>query len=469
MVKKDPDKLLEQKNKLINSAPNNNLWIPKHNIKMKYINNNTWFDFQQSDHRTLLKKFNPKEIQFNEFNDETLYYAKQVDLDLTKEQKKILQKHFISGIKMYNEALKYIKTNKIYKFEKVRDALKPICHEIVERSGDVKEKRRHRKNKKGEKRQINCKKPKHYVKVHDLDLMVDLACCNYKSALSNFRAGNIKHFKVKKWKFNKKIKILHLEKTGFTGEDEKKKRINTMLRKALGKVKATFNGKEFDFGTVKCDSKIQYNDFTKKYTLFVSEVVDKIDTNPVNKIISLDPGVRTFMTGITEKNVIKIGSNCGDKIRYYLRKIDNINNSKMHLEQKRKLERKYNSIINNFVDEMHWKTINELTKNYKVILLGDMSCQDITNKRRSKLDNMTKRVTYKLKFYQFKQRLENKCKIRSNYFKYVDESYTSKICSSCGNVKDNLGGNKVYDCSNCHKVICRDTNGARNIYAKAFV
>ncbi len=47
--------------------------------------------------------------------------------------------------------------------------------------------------------------------------------------------------------------------------------------------------------------------------------------------------------------------------------------------------------------------------------------------------------------------------VRSN------ESYTSKTCTNCGHVHQNLGGCKVYKCPECGLMMARDINGARNI------
>ena len=48
----------------------------------------------------------------------------------------------------------------------------------------------------------------------------------------------------------------------------------------------------------------------------------------------------------------------------------------------------------------------------------------------------------------------------------VEEDYTSKTCSSCGNLKDDLGSNKIYSCSSCSSVFDRDFNAAKNIMLK---
>ena len=60
-----------------------------------------------------------------------------------------------------------------------------------------------------------------------------------------------------------------------------------------------------------------------------------------------------------------------------------------------------------------------------------------------------------------------KCGINGTRFGEIDEWYTSKMCSKCGNIKDDLKGNKVYDCLKCKTKMDRDINGSRNIYMVA--
>ena len=85
----------------------------------------------------------------------------------------------------------------------------------------------------------------------------------------------------------------------------------------------------------------------------------------------------------------------------------------------------------------------------------------------SNITNMTKRVGLKLKFYQFSERLKYKCNISNRNYKIVNESYTSKMCSRCGNMKNDLGSNKIYKCTECNLKIDRDINGARGIFIKS--
>jgi putative transposase len=134
-------------------------------------------------------------------------------------------------------------------------------------------------------------------------------------------------------------------------------------------------------------------------------------------------------------------------------------------KEKNKKLKKYREHIKNKVDELHWKTINYLTKNYDTILIGNLKIQGVISSDSMK-DRMTKLVGQSMCFYKFKQRLENKCKLKGIKYKEIDESYTSKICSACGNKNDKLKNDRVYKCKGCKMIMDRDINGARGIYIK---
>ena len=83
----------------------------------------------------------------------------------------------------------------------------------------------------------------------------------------------------------------------------------------------------------------------------------------------------------------------------------------------------------------------------------------------SVLSRPTKQAVMIMKYYQFKQRLVYKCNATQTYFMFVNEKYTSKTCSVCGNnYKKNLKGEKIYKCNKCNMIMARDMNGCRNIY-----
>jgi len=184
--------------------------------------------------------------------------------------------------------------------------------------------------------------------------------------------------------------------------------------------------------------------------------------------IGLDGGVRSYLTGISNKNVIEIGTNLFSILKYDLEKLDKIqNNKKIPQKIKKKYEKRINRRIQNKVSDLHWKSIDYLTSNYDNIIIGNLSTKSIVNNNTSKLTAMTKRIALKMAFYQFLERLKYKCQSKNIHLQIVNEYLTSKLCSNCSAYND-VGSSKIYRCVHCGLIIDRDINGAINICMRGF-
>ncbi len=424
-----------------------NVWLPDGKIRYKKIKTSSWYDTK------IYKKQNDKQFKINNIfrkkKKEQLRKCMIVNIHPTRKQKRILQRWFSAYVIMYNKTLKYIKDT--YKKTKV---LNVNFRDI--RTNALKDIKKKIANKSIIKNNKNTK-----IHIHTLDTAIKLACSNYKSALTNLRNGNIKHFRIRYKKHLNTNKILELEKEQF-----KKKSICYSI---FNKVKTTYNNKPFDLGRIekefKVGCKILYNSKLDKYYLLIPVKINEEEIKQDKEYISLDPGMRTFLTGITEDEIVKIGNNVTSKLKGYLEKLDQT--SKIdNLEKQKRKQVKYRTKIKNVVDDLHWKTINYLTKKHKTVLIGDMSIKRIVKKKMNDISKMTKRVGLSLKFFVFKQRLEYKCKIYNCNYKEIDESFTSKVCSNCSSIDDKLGSKKVYNCSNCFVKMDRDINGCRGILLK---
>lgn len=221
------------------------------------------------------------------------------------------------------------------------------------------------------------------------------------------------------------------------------------------------------------DCRLVSEDHGRRYYLIIPMDV-KVDESQVNSnIISLDSGIRTFQTGYSPSgHVIELGVNTGDKLVEHLSKQDVlrslISKSKCNRMKRRywKSYRKQSRRITNLVRDLHWKCANYLTKNYGMIVMSDFRVSELFKLKR--LNKQSKRIMAVQSHYKFKQRLMSKCADRNVRLCIVDESYTSKTCTNCGNLHTNLGGSKTYICSKCSINLDRDVNGARNIFIKNF-
>jgi putative transposase len=425
---------------------NDDIWTPDMSHTYKPIDNNTWFTICEYEN----KKHNNIDFKSKEVNKKTVIKSKKVLLKLNLNQRKIIDDWLESYRIMYNKTLNLIK-------KRYFDGKKTIINFRKLRTKYLKDYKETIRDFYKDKNTI--------AKSHHLDYAIKLVCSNYKSAFTNYKNGNIQHFRMRYWKHTRSIKTMDIEsccfsKTGFCYD-------------VFGKIDAFYKNKVFDLSTVKKNCKLSYNSFEDRYYLFVP--IEVKQANPDykyrdkynDKVIACDPGVRKFMTCISENKAIKIGEKCANRIQKYLEIIDKRNNMTIPRKIKKKNEKLYNKKISNLVDELHWTTIKYMTENYNNILIGDMSVKGIVNNKTSNISPMTKRLAYKLRFYQFRQRLTYKCVLNKIPLKVINEWYTSKACSKCGNLKNNLEGAKKYECRKCGVVMDRDINGARGILIKA--
>ncbi|KAG3163667.1 hypothetical protein PI124_g1968 [Phytophthora idaei] len=83
-----------------------------------------------------------------------------------------------------------------------------------------------------------------------------------------------------------------------------------------------------------------------------------------------------------------------------------------------------------------------------------------------KMRSPTARALMAQAHFKFKQLLKYKMKRTGGRVVDCEEEYTSKTCSSCGTIKNNLGGDRVFRCASCHAVLDRGVSAAKNIFHK---
>ena len=194
-----------------------------------------------------------------------------------------------------------------------------------------------------------------------------------------------------------------------------------------------------------------------------------------NGIISLDPGIRTFLSGVDTNKKIEIGDKANEFIYPLLKKLDkyisNKSKTKKSCKKFKRLSKKIKHLrikIKNLQQELHKKTSSWLCKNYKNIIIPDFESLKMSKKAGRKLTSKTVRQMSVLAHKEFIQRLKTKAIETNSNVLIVEESYTSKTCSSCLLVKDKKFTGKRFKCDGCKLNIDRDTNGSINIFKKLF-
>ena len=190
----------------------------------------------------------------------------------------------------------------------------------------------------------------------------------------------------------------------------------------------------------------------------------------IGDVVALDPGIRTFITYFSENGAYgKIGS-CFNEIMSIHTRLERMISLKDKSKDKKHKRRLYRSIgklrlrLRDLIDELHWKTINFLVRNFSVIILPTFNTSEMVMKGKRKIRKRVVKAMQSYRFFEFGERLVQKCLeygvilIRSN------EAYTSRTNSFNGQLM-NIGGRKGFTYDGVY--VDRDINGARNILLRA--
>ena len=184
----------------------------------------------------------------------------------------------------------------------------------------------------------------------------------------------------------------------------------------------------------------------------------------VEDVISLDPGIRTFLSYYSPRGEIgTIGEDFDSYLQKQYKKIKKYNENYSQNISKKKYEKKILRKIKNKRDDLHWKTCHWLLKNYKTIIIPRLYIQkstpkDLKNKMRDmKHCLLVDRLKIKMLEYSNRKVVE------------VKEQHTSKTCTCCGWQNNNLNDNKLFKCEECSLILDRDINASRNILLKNFL
>ena len=222
-----------------------------------------------------------------------------------------------------------------------------------------------------------------------------------------------------------------------------------------------------------------------RYYMIVPFVTKIKEKKKNEKIIALDPGVRTFQTGFdnfgkfTEYGkgdslkLFKNAKKC-DKIQSDIDKNKNKSiNEKLKKERKKlkkkryKLKKKYQKYqnrIQGLKEAFHKSVAKDLCETNNQILISKFLVKGMIKKWERKIHSTTVRKMLHWSHFQFRQTLKHLAQKDSVQVHEVSEHYTSCTCGSCGKIDWKLGKKDHFNCKYCNFSLPRDYNGARNIF-----
>lgn len=264
------------------------------------------------------------------------------------------------------------------------------------------------------------------------------------------------------------IKKLKENNPKLTNETDKKYRI--IINKLSEKSKIMTD----DLLTNKCCI-IQYNKQSNKIYLFKPIECENEKPKKRHDIVSIDIGANPFLAFYSKRKCGMVDGEWSAKIKYIFKKqdklqskLDKIQKKKDNFYERSNIKKQLGTArekVKNIVNNVHWQTINYFTKKYNTIILPKTNMKGIIGALSSK----AARIIQSYGHYNYRQKMIHKCRERNVKLLLCKEIYTSKTCSWCGNIKEDLGTAKVYECKKCDLKIHRDINGARNIMLRPLI
>ena len=184
----------------------------------------------------------------------------------------------------------------------------------------------------------------------------------------------------------------------------------------------------------------------EKFAVISNDDVYK-NINKTNKIKQLEKKLRREQKCLSRKYEQLKNNKKGESAH------KNINKQKLKVQ---KIHLKLTNIRTDYIN----KIINELVKTKPAYI----TIEDLNISGMMKNKYLSKSIINQ-KFYEFRQKLFNKCNFYGIELRIADRFYpSSKICHKCGNIKKDLKlSDRIYKCSACGEIIDRDLNASLNL------
>ena len=199
----------------------------------------------------------------------------------------------------------------------------------------------------------------------------------------------------------------------------------------------------------------------------------ELSYNQSDKIIALDPGVRTFLTGFDGSKFLEFGNGDMGRITRLCQHLDGLMSRVAGSKNRRRRQKmriaagRMRTKVQDLVNEAHKQVAHYLTENYRVIFLPTFETSQMVQKVKRKIRSKTARAMLTWAHYRFQLFLKQAARRRGCIIVDVTEEYTSKTCTRCGHIHTKLGGSKKFKCPSCAHELDRDMNGAFGVLLKA--
>ena len=198
----------------------------------------------------------------------------------------------------------------------------------------------------------------------------------------------------------------------------------------------------------------------KYYITFTVKEETLVKENKQKTVIGIDVGIKSFCVTsdneevLNDKNIKRKERRRKLKQREIAKSKKNSNNRKKLCKQ---LARKYEKETNEKKDFLH-KISNYIVENKDIIITEDLNVKGMIKNHK-----LAKAISHQ-NFGEFFRQLQYKSEWNNKIFYKIDRWFpSSKMCSSCGQIKEDLKlSDRIYECE-CGLEINRDYNASLNI------
>lgn len=279
------------------------------------------------------------------------------------------------------------------------------------------------------------------------------------TSLKKLRKGEIAHFKLKFRNRKELTQSCYIPKSALSEKG--------IYHTLTGTMKFS-ERKWMEQGWLDC--RLMYD--SGKWFLCVPVKEQVIVNEKQEHMLAIDPGIRTFNTVFTTDGYFGgLGYHDFNRIFRLCKTVDKLISKRSKTRdrvEKIKLKSEIMRLrckIKNLRTELHCKLIKFYTDRYKVIIYPDFNVSEMVVKGSRKMRKKNARQMLSWCFYDFEQRLIQKCKEQGVMLLRPCEAYTSKTNSFSGELMPELKGREWFMTEGVK--VNRDINGARNILIRA--
>ena len=214
----------------------------------------------------------------------------------------------------------------------------------------------------------------------------------------------------------------------------------------------------------------------KYYVSAMCEIVKDIQPVVVNKVVGIDPGIKSFLV---TSDKVEVGNPkfLSSELKYLKFLQQKLSRSKKGSSNREKIKETISTLhkkISNKRENLLHNESRKLVNEYDLICMEDLNVKGMTKSSKGTIEKPGKKVKQKsglnrslsdVSLGSFVRMIDYKAKFDGKHTVKIDRFYpSSKTCNCCGTINKELKlSDRTWTCNSCGTELDRDYNAALNI------